>query len=352
MDFRDLNQALDKYVIRWLKDYHVYYDLPHTFGEFVENNGLGEHYPKTMASDRFSLYRAVSKYDVWKSSFRTEETAGMIEACFLHVMETLEQSFAADGIRLNDALFSPSKKLTPWKPFKDALFYDWQKQPEKRILLSASEIYLCKKLSNGRNEWTFSANITSEAGRRFVGYVMKQTESVLRRLTGYKHKLSASLDMINEATRNGLVKNGLFVDKLVSSAVSEFHREANKTVVAVDHAALERIREEAKVTQEALIVEEETEYTAPEPEQAVAAKPASDVWGGLKSALNDYERIALEVLLQGGDLKAFADECGIMTEVLADGINEKAMDLIGDNLMDEDFMLYEDYIDEIKEWKE
>jgi len=38
-----------------------------------------------------------------------------------------------------------------------------------------------------------------------------------------------------------------------------------------------------------------------------------------------------------------------MLEVLADGINEKAMDYIGDNLMDDDFVLYDDYINQVKE---
>ena len=38
-----------------------------------------------------------------------------------------------------------------------------------------------------------------------------------------------------------------------------------------------------------------------------------------------------------------------MLEVLADGINEKAMDAIGDSLMDGEFVLYDDYIQQVKE---
>ena len=59
---------------------------------------------------------------------------------------------------------------------------------------------------------------------------------------------------------------------------------------------------------------------------------------------------ALSVIVVGEtDLKKYADECGIMLEVLIDGINEKAMDLIGDNLLDEEFVLYDDYKEEVKE---
>jgi hypothetical protein len=71
--------------------------------------------------------------------------------------------------------------------------------------------------------------------------------------------------------------------------------------------------------------------------------PVSDIWENLKDILTENELRALEVVLQGDDIKAFADECGVMLEVLVDVINEKAMDYIGDNLMDEDFVLYDDY---------
>ena len=43
------------------------------------------------------------------------------------------------------------------------------------------------------------------------------------------------------------------------------------------------------------------------------------------------------------ELKKFADECGVMLEVLADGINEKAMDIVGDNILSDDFEIYDDY---------
>jgi hypothetical protein len=66
--------------------------------------------------------------------------------------------------------------------------------------------------------------------------------------------------------------------------------------------------------------------------------------------LSDVEIKALSVVLQGEmELKKYADECGIMLEVLVDGINEKAIDFIGDNLLDDDFALYDDYKEQVKE---
>jgi len=50
------------------------------------------------------------------------------------------------------------------------------------------------------------------------------------------------------------------------------------------------------------------------------------------------------------NIKAFADENNIMLEVLADSINEKAADLIGDSILeiDEEIILYDEYRENIK----
>ena len=48
-------------------------------------------------------------------------------------------------------------------------------------------------------------------------------------------------------------------------------------------------------------------------------------------------------------MKQFADAHGVMLEVLMEGINEKAMEAVGDNLLDEDFTLYEDYREQVME---
>ena len=53
-----------------------------------------------------------------------------------------------------------------------------------------------------------------------------------------------------------------------------------------------------------------------------------------------------------GDIRGFADAHGIMPEVLMDGINEKAMDAVGDSLTDDEFVIYEDYIAEVREMVE
>ena len=355
------NNAIDKYVLRWLKDYHIYYMMPQPFKEFVGKNNLAQHYPKmTDTEDNFDLFCAVSKYDIRQSAFYTNDNIKLITDCFTFVFNLLKQVFTQNGMNFDQSIFQPTKKMLVWRPFKDALFHQWMKQPDRQIVLSEKEIYICRQ-----NNWFFNTVITSESGKKLIGYILKQMESVLRKAAKYKHKLSANINAVNHELIGKLDQTGLSLEKIINDAVFTFYREATKTVVSVDHSALSRIRQEALVTQEKLIIPETEEPSFLEPAapdlsvSAIHATPpmlpsaeasVSDVWQEFKTALSATEMQALALVLQGNThIKHFADKNDIMLEVLADGINEKAMDFIGDNLLDNDFRLYDDYIIQVKE---
>ncbi|MDF2872244.1 MAG: hypothetical protein K0R05_3819 [Anaerocolumna sp.] len=364
--FSAYNKSIDRYVLRWLKDYHIYYELPHSFKEFIEANKLSEYYPKmTDTEDNFDLFCTISKYDIRKSAYFTDDNVQLIKDCFYFVMNKLKQKFRDSGINFEESIFQATKKMTEWKPFKDALFYPWMKQADRRIVLSENEIYICSS-----NKWAFSKVITSENGRQLIGYIMKQMEVALRKATKYKFKLSANINTVTHEALTKLKEAGLSLDIIVNNAVEDFYKEATKTVVIVDKDALSRIKQEALIIQEKLIVpeqekeiipvipvpkqlslfdmvkEDKPSMPPPETEQA----PVNNAWESLKNQFSEVEIKALSVILQGEiELKKYADECGIMLEVLVDGINEKAIDFIGDNLLDDEFALYDDYKEQVKE---
>lgn len=358
--FRIYHKTLDRYMPGWLKDYYIYYELSGSFAEFVSANDLGAYYPNlSEPGDDFPLLCSLSKYDIRKSAFYAPERHLLIEDCFRFVFARLEQTLGEKQICLRELLFYPSGNMTAWLPFKGALFYPHMQQRDRQIVLSEKEIYKCSQ-----NTWTFSAVITADSGKRLIGYIAKQTEAVLRKLTGYKYRLSADAGTLSPATADLLRGAGIALETVIADAVTAFYREATKTVVRVDPAALDKIRREALDTQERLIVPETetTETKTPETETpktvntapyAVPGSPQSappDPWADLRDILSDTESAALSAALLGETaFRKFADGHGVMPEVLADGINEKAMDLVGDSLLDNEFAFYEDYIEKIKE---
>jgi hypothetical protein len=199
---------------------------------------------------------------------------------------------------------------------------------------------------------------------------MKQMEVALRKVTKYKFKLSANINTVTHEAPAKLKAAGLSLETIINGSVNEFYKEATKTVVVVDQAALSRIKQEALIIQEKLIVPEQEKEIIPvmpvlkqlslfdmvmedKPSMAppeTVLSPMNDTWESLKTILTEVEIKALSIVLQGEtDLKKYAVECGIMLEVLVDGINEKAIDTIGDNLIDDEFALYDDYKEQVKE---
>ena len=368
--FREWDTSIDKYVVKWLKDYYIYYDFPGSFQEFLTRYELAEFYPELEESeDLFELYCGISKYDIRKSHFYTEDKITLIKACFEHTLDRLIQLFKANGMSFEEAIFQPGKKMAVWVPFKGALFYDWKNQRDRKVVLSKKEIYICN-----HNDWTCSSVVITESAKKLIGYVMKQMEVVLRKLTKYKFKLSADLGTVNHDTVMMLNEIGISLEKVVTDAVTEVYRNATRTVVKVDPGMLARIREEALVTQEKLTVPEEDAWSfglwqAEEEEKYEEVLQIEEnqqqtleglfqgermgPWQELHASLTETEMQALVILCTGnGDIRGFADAHGIMPEVLMDGINEKAMDAVGDSLTDDEFVIYEDYIAEVREMVE
>ncbi|MCL2226019.1 MAG: TerB N-terminal domain-containing protein [Oscillospiraceae bacterium] len=373
-------KIIDRYMIRWLKDYHIYYQLPRSFQEFIAENSLAAHYPSIAAPDDiFNLFCVISKYDIKRSAFFADGNATLIEDCFVYVISRLKQICTDRSIDFDRSIFQPPIKRLAWTPFRDALFYQWAPQADRRIVLSTTEIYICEQ-----GKWTYSTAITTDGGRLLVGYIMKQMESVLRQVTQHKFKLSASISNASSPIVEELRISGKPLESIVSDATLEFYREATKTIVKVDLSALSLIRKEALATQEKLIVPEQgvqpvgaksrtphlTDLqnlpqaalqdilpSEPEPRPRPtptfdsAAPAASEDAESVKSIFTESELGALCAALRGEpDIQAFADGCGVMPEVLVDGINVKAMDYIGDNLLDEDFVLYDDYKELVRGW--
>ncbi len=380
--FRQFDDKIDKYMLKWLKDYHIYYDLPTTFQEFIAEHQLQMHYPgmlqyQSNSEDNFELFCNISKYNIKQSAFYQsyeEEQSDLIPSCFRYVIECMKNSFQAANLDFDELIYYTNPKSTVWVPFSGALFFSWYYPADKMVVLSDKEIYFCRQ-----NKWSYSTSIVMDSGKQVVGYIMKQMESTLRQLTNFKYKLSADISMIKGTVVPMLKAYGISLETAIDEAVLEYYKEINKVVVTIDESSLSQIRKEANDTQEKLIVPEaEDNVKVPAVVAGIKKEPSMDAninqvktqsremdtrfqpelvvsatedLVALQSILTEIERNALAVILAGGNIKQFADEQQIMLEVLADSINEKAFDSIGDNILelDDSVMIYEEYQEMVME---
>ena len=341
--------ALERHLPKWIKDYCIYYELPHSFKDYVKEHDLYMHFPEMFlfeadVENRLELWSGISGYSVTDSKFYRDGNQQLLRDCYNAVFDAVRKSYADGKARFEDLIVYRISNRSPWDPFGYALFYPWLRQADRKVELPGRETYYCKN-----NRWTSCHPIYFSKREMIAGYLVKKTEACLREAMKYKHKLKAISIYCNE-----------ILDALIGNAVAEFHRAINRTVVSVDHANLERIREEALGTQDKLIVPERDARDADGPTSHLSSvkshftlrsSPHED-WGSLKGTLDLLELQALRIALDDCTrIKSFADENGVMLEVLADGINEKAVDIIGDSILevDEGMSVFDDYRGKVAE---
>lgn len=351
--FRVFDPVIDPYVLEWLKDYHIYYPLPHSFKAFVTLNQLMSHYPTVFGYDSdqetsLNLFATFSKYEIKKSVFYTEQHQPMIHNCFYFVLSQLRTLFHDHGQCFEDFIFYPLSREITWIPFHRALFYPKNSPSNRKVSLTEKEVYYYES-----GKWRHRTVMLSDHGRQLVGYLMKAMEVSLRQVVKFKYKLTASPKQCDPVALEQLKMLGISFPDFIEHAVKAFYRQMTHKEVHVDMSHLGRIRQEALQTQEKLIIPEV------EPVKIVEAKPpakeevanilTSTPWDALKTALTPVELEALALILQDQSLKTFARERMIMLEILVDGINEKAMDFIGDTLLelDDTVVLYKEYIENV-----
>ncbi|WP_180326663.1 TerB N-terminal domain-containing protein [Raoultibacter phocaeensis] len=351
--------VLDRYVPGWIKDYCVYYPLDTSFREFALQNNLQRHYPTvfcygTEGTEAFELYARIASYDIEKSVFFTEDHRDMIVECFGFVLTRLRERFAEKKRRFEDSVFSAERRASRWSPFGKALFYPTLAQPRRTVRISEKEVYECEA---GR--WTAKRVALAPQGPQLAGYLMKATEAHLRKAVRFKHRLTANLDSFKAVDQGSFERIGLSVPRVVEEACTEFYEHYTFRSVSVNLDSLKRIRTDALSTQEKLVVPDAEDIRAASsveatPPPTAPADPSfpeahgteqQTAWQRFALSLTEAEREALEAVLAGGDVKQVAQTRAIMLEVLLDGINEKAMDSLGDAVVetDDSISVYEDY---------
>ncbi len=399
--FKKFDMTIDKYLIKWIKDYYIYYELPNSFKDFLLKNELQSHYPDIAFYESenncdFQHLCSISKYNIKKSAFYDEEKQ-LVMDCADFVISKLKNLFAKSSLEFDNLIFQTSKSKFEWIPFEGALFYQHLKQPNRQIIFSNDEVY-----TYNQNKCLRSIFIARDSGKQLLAYIFKQMEVVLRKVTNYKFKITANLNMINTETLLKLGALGISIEKVVTDATLEFYSDRNKTVVTVDESALNKIRKESLQTQEKLSIPEnefeqikiftindesnilemkkedlknrnekslllETSLTnntktvlfealdiSKASEEIISTQQnllaQNDVWSSFKNLLSEIELKALAIISQDdSDIKQFAHENGLMIEVLMDSINEKAFDSIGDNVVeiDNSINIYDEYKEKI-----
>ena len=378
-EYRLLDARIDPYLHQWLRDYVLYYQLdpsllPKT-KRTEQDRALLTLQDYQQADDR-TLFDAIDTFSTYRLTrsklykLDPDRTVHLFAAIYRNI-----QAYYAKH----------RKKKTFIDEFIGRPTYDWLdlfanavfwKQPDTRQL-TVEETPLCIYKDNEGN-WTLRRFNYMAKCLKKLGKLMKSIDGMVR------EALQVEPAVQQPFTYVWLMK--LVADVVHTDEKERKEREARRVVFHPE--ALVKIRQEAAVTRERLMTEEERREEAlptegmlgenppeaPEPqaetpqapvqpeataeaaqqesaapEPAPAAQPSASADGTNPWNLSEDELHYLRDLLAGGDTSWVAAK-GLMPSLLVDGINEKCYEEFGDTVLEagDPPSVIEDYRDDLK----
>ena len=335
--FRDQYGAADSsilpYLSRWLVDYVVYYDLdPNLLADtaqviFDRSITILEHIRQQDAAKVMYAVKQLAPKWLERSKFYAANTADC-DTVIVRVLVRISDHYASRCKKtMVEQYFGVCGEFQA-RLFDTAVFCDPLKVRNREYAVDERCVYRCR---NGL--WTLRKHPIPQRPNAKLNALLKSIDSVMREEFGYRHPIKCELET------KWILK--LIRDEVQALLAEKKAAEAKK--ITIDYAQLAKIRRDAAITQEKLIVEEELEEEIVE---EAPPEPAAEVQND--TPLNDAEYRLIQCLLYGREI-AWVQAEGHILSVLLDGINDKLYDDFLDSVVDDTPAVIEDYIDDLKE---
>ena len=337
-EFRDaygaLNDGILPYLNQWLMDYVVYYnldagllaDMPQV--RFNRDIAVLDSIQSRGDEEVIRAVKQLSPKWLERSKFYREYR----EDCDTVIVRVLRRMAEHYDTRCKKTMveqyfgsFTQSQVIL----FDSAVFHRRQEQGSRQYTVDEKYIYRCH---NGL--WSVQKYSCIPHSNGKLGDVLKAIDAVMRECYGYGRPIQYKLEtkwiikIIQEEAQNLLAEK----------------KAAEEKKITIDYSRLARIRDDAAVTRDRLMVDEEAEEEAPPAQPPEPAAEPED------TPLTKDEYRLLQSLLYGRDY-GWVRSSGLMLSVLVDGINDKLYDTFSDSVLlgDDPPELIEDYIADLKE---
>ena len=251
---------------------------------------------------------------------------------FAAVWRTALQMGAEDGRDFFTACFGEPKAY-PWYPLANAVYWTEEPHPDTEYRLDECRTYRCRG-----GVWREQRYDSLSFDRQRLQTLLREADRLLRKELKTGHYL-------REMPGDGWA--AVYVEAAIQ-AERQAAIKAARLKITLDLSSLDQIRQDAQVTRDSLLTEEEMEQekVPAAPPMPSDPEPVTESIAGLDPV---HTRILL-ALLNGGPIEKELKENHLMLSVVADTINGALFDEIGDNVLEEDgdtLAVVEDYREEI-----
>lgn len=360
-------------VRRWLFEFAVTHLFPEeTAMRFVEKGMLERDHALTVLRnpdrhDDEEVFQAIRRFASSRTAFSTviSKDRGRGVRLFAGIWRHIASGPARpvdkpipEGTDIFTLCFG-EKESRPWHPLANAVYADQNEAEDISFQLDE-----CRRYFRHTGEWQVESYNSLSGNRNAFMALMHSADRRLRALVKSGHYLHH---------KEGDDWAMPYIDSALEEIRAE-EAEAARPKISIDLSGLDKIREDAGITRDSLLTEEEMdlgemhdgtfndacehdaetrehglmEYavTAHEGEHEDEAYEQQPPCG-----LSEVQAAVLKKLLAGRSVNALLAENHLMATVMADSINEVLFDEIGDNVVectDDGLVIVDDYIDDVE----
>ena len=382
--YRTTYANLQRYLGPWLRDYVVYYNLSprfqETFADEWHNDALAatlSDYKDAKDSMLLDALIQLSGYDP-TAKVLFKKVPEKATACMTAVLRAIIPVIEHSCHHRIETFCLGSRTRRQVRMFANAVFYNPRPVRTAEIRVSPRTRYFCQG-----GLWAKDVFICNQPLiRRTFTAIFHEADRQMRIDLGIKPMLKPG---IGAAPYAAVIKDAVS-QWMEHERAEEARKEAERRRVSIDFSKLKKIRSDAEVVMEKLASDESepltpintmetiapaepvapvestatTEAAEPEktPEPLKPTAPLKDIDSMTPTtpAVSQAASPGLAFLrhfLSGGDWRSFLRDHHIPEGVMVEQINDKAMDSIGDIVLEDDgngLKLIEDYREDVEQW--
>ena len=339
--YRALDPQIGRYIAEWENEFIVYYGLsPALLAESTEGEACRRmddavlvilHRSEHTPAEVMAAVCELSSYRLERSKLYRAH-ADEVNVLALRVLDRVAAYYAKHRQVSAFADLIAAARTSPVRLFSSAVFQPSGEEQDRVYRVHPLRRYECVM-----GYWTLHSYERADGAAQRLGALLRGLDAALRTHYGVA-------EIKTPVLKKWQVK---IIREEIDAFVAE-QRAAEARRVHLDFSQLARIRADADVTQERLVVEEEeppvSSFPAPGEEEAAPADlPAAEG----AAELTAPELHLLRALLTNGDL-AWVRAEGLMLSVLVDGLNEKLYEDFADTVIEGDPpSVVPDYLDEL-----
>lgn len=398
--YRQCTLTIDDIMPDIIKEFYIMHNFNIPYTELVkkfpikvksESKDLKE-INKGIYKDKLEFLDNIATYKIAKSKLLETKYGYILNECIEKVFSRIHKEFEKNEISLPEMLMHKNITDHWWEPLRNYNVY-FNQILSKSIIIEGTEKYECKQ-----GIWNRTIYSSEKSYKHIIGYILKTMECYIRDYLGYrklkyleKSEILKDIDEYYCSVKKRNIVQKIYkmdLEQIIQTETirylenakipkmtcnkkkqeNEYFEKEEKIEVVFNQEEFQKIREKSEEIQKALIIEEDTQmpnneilkkYQAiAEPkeivEQNITKNTQDNVFRQFAYDLNTKEKEIINTILKKQDVQSkitqIAQRENEMLEVMISNINDKALETIGDTIIESDMTsIYEDYENELKQ---